>query len=135
MKLRKSAVGWALVGPIGILAGAAGRKAVLLGCMSCGHRWEPALQHSGSRIGCLGAVAIAFVAYVIFAGIVDSCSDRPPRAAAVPVAAPAPDPIPEVAVSALPVVKKRVAPKATAKPSVSVPTTEELLRELGADAH
>ena len=40
--LSAAAGGWFLVGPVGLLLGAAGRKQIELQCQNCGNRWVPA---------------------------------------------------------------------------------------------
>jgi len=47
----KALAGGLLLGPLGLLAGGAGRKKILISCMSCGHQWTPSPHEPGtSRI-------------------------------------------------------------------------------------
>ncbi|MDP1859703.1 MAG: hypothetical protein Q8K82_13590 [Gemmatimonadaceae bacterium] len=39
--LGKAAVGAVALGPVGLLGGLIGSKAVRVGCLACGHQWAP----------------------------------------------------------------------------------------------
>ncbi len=57
----KALGGGILFGPLGLLAGFAGSKRVVVACLNCGHEW-PAAQQSRSRgIGCIQVIAALFL--------------------------------------------------------------------------
>lgn len=49
----KAVAGAVLLGPLGLVAGALGRNDVHLGCVSCGHHWDP------KNLGIIDSIAIA----------------------------------------------------------------------------
>jgi hypothetical protein len=85
--LGKALAGGFLLGPIGLLGGAIGRKKVVLNCMACGTQWEPrarprASASSGKRL--LVLLGLFFVVIVIVA--LASSSSRERRSAATATA-------------------------------------------------
>ena len=121
---------------VGVLAGAAGRKNLVLACMTCGHRWEPSLQSatppqaptpaqrwsgpqsgpsatppqpprsSGSAVG-VGLKLGGVLVAIIGIGAVVALNSTP-VVQAPPSVQPVSKAIPEVDVSALPTAKKTV---------------------------
>lgn len=48
--LGKAAMGGLALGPVGLLGGLIGSKKVVVACLNCGHRWEPARQEISPQV-------------------------------------------------------------------------------------
>ncbi len=125
-RLKRAAGGFLLLGGVGLLGGVLGSKEMTLGCMSCGHRWEPGApgarpsQRSSDFGRALWVILFVVAGMVAVVGVSLAVVGPTPRSAR-PQAAAATPPIPVVDLSSLPTAKPvRIAPKA-ARPTSSAP--------------
>jgi hypothetical protein len=136
------------IGPVGLLTGAVGRKDVVLNCMTCGHRWEPAAlaresassarrsapanvsSMSAERLFViLGGVMFVLIAIVAIPRI--AALNDPTPVMRAPAAQPVRQVIPEVDVTSLPTAKKKITPppKKAAVPVEAGPSLEDYVRQ------
>ena len=67
-------LGDALLGPIGLLAGAARQNKIIITCLECGHAWTP----GGKKHSKIFWVSFIVISVFVFAGIMAILINNPP---------------------------------------------------------